>query len=91
MAKQAIPLLGGQDFVVFVVCIVQLSTCATRTLTVLSVGYGWQSPFQEVDDFFEIIDIGVWSFFIHNVKPDMGIALRLSSSEAETAGRAVSI
>ena len=48
-------MLACKDFVVFVVFIAQLSTCATRTLTVLSVGYGWQSPYQEVDDLFEIM------------------------------------
>ena len=48
-------LLGCKDFVVFVVRILRLSTCAIRMLAVLSVGYGWQSPFQGVDDLFEII------------------------------------
>ena len=43
------------EFIVFVVCIVQLSTSATNMLTVLSVGYGWQYPFQGVYDLFEIM------------------------------------
>ena len=49
--------------IIFVVCIDQLSTGATKMLTVLSVGYGWQYPFQGVYDFFEIMKCWCLVFF----------------------------
>ena len=75
---------GCQRFV-FMMCIDQLSTCSTKMLTVLSVGYGWQYPFQGVYDLFEIMKCWCLVFLDSQCQPGMGIVLCLFPTKTETA------